>query len=1718
MRGLTKRFISTGAVLLMAVSILMLAANLAAASDVNWREYPSNPVYDPAHRAYYPCVLYDPSQFSGHGDAYYYKMWYGGYTGGAGHFEAVTYSNDGINWTAPVEMQGILTTGYHAKVLFVPGGYGAGPYYYKMWYWTGNMTYSINDLRTADSVDGVTWANDQVPTQDATYPLVTGISPNWNRGSYGPVAMLYNPSATNTGGNPFNYTFTMYYDGTTGGVEVIGLGYSADGNHWTRYGLNPVLGLGAPGSWDSDYVTSGTVIPAIGGVWRMWYSGGQSAAHEGIGYATSSDGINWTKYSGNPILHKNDGVPWRNVRTYTPSVLYSASEFDGHGDATKFKLWLTGEDSGGNRAIGYATRNNIIPVGPTREYKTIQDAINHSFPGDILQVDAGTYNESLVVDKSVQIVGAGKDVTVIDGSGLPGAGLPAFAGSLRALVAVVPPDASGSPYNIRIEGCTIRDSERMGLGVNGNSRGTVRFELVDTKLSGNAQDNLFMNDVDATAAGISLVQGCTIEPAGGSTGLYIDGCDYLTVKGNTFTDAGGVGNWGLGAQQCANLRVEENVIQGFTDLGLILQASAAAHQPLDDIFIERNTFQDNATHIKLSQYENNGGYGDLVIRNNYFQGTYGLGIVLDPNSLAPGSINGVDIWDNSFSGASTLSVDNHYATVLDAGGNWWGTSEPGDVRAQVSSNVDFSPWLAAGTDAEPSTPGFQGDFSALWVDDESPRTGTTFWIQEGIDTVLAGGEVTAAPGTYNERLLINKALTLQSASGAASTIINGNDGDPYVVQIQSSNVTFDGFTVTNPEYTGGSDASGIVVTESPTISNIRIMGNVVHDIGIPTRSPVAYGTVGINLGQCHNVEVDHNEIYNIKHGYVGDTWAQAISVWGNDVSTPAENINIHDNVIHDVASPNGKDSGIGIQGNVSGITVRNNTIRDTGEYGVDTWDIWGGEYSPTIIEGNDISGASVAGIKMLYPGANPITGNTLSQCGSGILITATGSASSLQFNNLVNNTNYGIENQSGAMLDASWCYWGDPHGPSHDGISYGDAFSGNLGFRPYLDVAYTGSAPSTPVHIDTASPLASGAKDTAYSIILAAGGGTAPHTWFVYAGSLPPGLNLSTNGLLSGVPTATGAFNFTLEASDGLQADFKQFSLNILAPDLKIILEKSSSPSSIITRGEVLTYTLRLANENGQAMSGTKITDAVPSFTSYVSHSTSLNGVLVPDLGESTPLVGGMAVNSPGDSPGVVAAGQEAVVTFMVQVGNDLPLGVSVRNVALAQADGIAPVEASCINNSSSELPPTWYFAEGSTQPGFDEYILLSNMSDGDMPVMITYMPQGGIEKSSDHTVPAHSRQTVYVNAEMPNQAGVAAIVSGRTGLICERSMYYEHNGIGGGDDVIGANSPSVDLFFAEGFTGIQSSPFEEWILVLNPGLDQANFSIDYLYPGGGTEQRQYAVGPRQRLSIYVNREIGDGHEVSARIRSDQPLVAERSMYFNYNNKWPGGHSGMAATGARNDWYLAEGYTGWTGSQFDEWILVANQNQQATPVTVTYMFPDGTTRDITYAVAATGRLTISVDRDLGEGQMVSAHVHADLPVVVERAMYFNYRNTWKGGHNCLGAPSPSSELYFAEGYTGNSGSQFETWLLIQNTAAEAKTARVEYILMSGEIVSQDVSLQPHSRATIFANQVLARPSLEFSMKVISLDGSATLLAERAMYFNYMGSFGTCQGGHDVVGY
>lgn len=68
----------------------------------------------------------------------------------------------------------------------------------------------------------------------------------------------------------------------------------------------------------------------------------------------------------------------------------------------------------------------------------------------------------------------------------------------------------------------------------------------------------------------------------------------------------------------------------------------------------------------------------------------------------------------------------------------------------------------------------------------------------------------------------------------------------------------------------------------------------------------------------------------------------------------------------------------------------------------------------------------------------------------------------------------------------------------------------------------------------TTATLPDGYLTTAYSATLLQAGGFGPFTWTRVAGSLPPGLALSTAGVISGTPTAAGRFTFTVRVRDAL--------------------------------------------------------------------------------------------------------------------------------------------------------------------------------------------------------------------------------------------------------------------------------------------------------------------------------------------------------------------------------------------------------------------------------------------------------------------------------------------------------------------------------------------------------------------------------------------------------
>lgn len=315
----------------------------------------------PVGDAYYPSVIYDTNGF---GTAtLQYNMWY---SDGAGAVFLVTSPN-GTTWGAPTTMTGVPNA-HHVQVLYDANCFGktpcnAGAIKYRIWFWDmGAPTiYSITSMATAESVDGINWTSKAAVSQDPAAKLVqnpdSGLG--WNRGTYGPGNVFYQPAAINTGTEPWNYKYVMYYNGTDGSHEDTGLAYSVDGLTWSAYTANPVLsgsGIGGSEAWDCASSTYGTVYKdALG--FHYFYSGrGQDdgsggcaspASFNGIGLASSSDGKTWVK-DAKPIFEISNGVAYRDGRIYTPSVINDGS---GH-----LLMYFSAKDSiGGLKKIGYAT-------------------------------------------------------------------------------------------------------------------------------------------------------------------------------------------------------------------------------------------------------------------------------------------------------------------------------------------------------------------------------------------------------------------------------------------------------------------------------------------------------------------------------------------------------------------------------------------------------------------------------------------------------------------------------------------------------------------------------------------------------------------------------------------------------------------------------------------------------------------------------------------------------------------------------------------------------------------------------------------------------------------------------------------------------------------------------------------------------------------------------------------------------------------------------------------------------------------------------------------------------------------------------------------------------------------------------------------------------------------------------------------------------------------
>jgi hypothetical protein len=294
-----------------------------------------------------------------------------------------------------------------------------------------------------------------------------------------------------------------------------------------------------------------------------------------------------------------------------------------------------------------------------------------------------------------------------------------------------------------------------------------------------------------------------------------------------------------------------------------------------------------------------------------------------------------------------------------------------------------------------------------------------------------------------------------------------------------------------------------------------------------------------------------------------------------------------------------------------------------------------------------------------------------------------------------------------------------------------------------LILSVTAQAPALVITSTTLPSAIAGSAS--YSSSLKASGGTAPYTWSITSDSLPSGLSLATTtGIVSGTPTATGVFTFTVAVTDAespAQSTSGKISLSVMAAPLTITstlpsgTDGTAYSAPLKVSGGTPAYTWSITSGSLPAGLSLSATTGVISGTPTVSGTSSFTATVSDN---SNP-----AETKSATSSITVAAAQQVAgpgATWYVRPDGGTRYSA---NVATGQCDGTADTAYSgsgtnqhCAFNDVRMLWQDGSYTTGSTFPGWGWVI-----AGGD-----TVIIRGSIGTGNTWRVGANS-QTTYCDS-----------------------------------------------------------------------------------------------------------------------------------------------------------------------------------------------------------------------------------------------------------------------------------------------------------------------------------------------------------------------------------
>ncbi|HTT90874.1 MAG TPA: MBG domain-containing protein [Acidimicrobiales bacterium] len=257
-----------------------------------------------------------------------------------------------------------------------------------------------------------------------------------------------------------------------------------------------------------------------------------------------------------------------------------------------------------------------------------------------------------------------------------------------------------------------------------------------------------------------------------------------------------------------------------------------------------------------------------------------------------------------------------------------------------------------------------------------------------------------------------------------------------------------------------------------------------------------------------------------------------------------------------------------------------------------------------------------------------------------------------------------------------------------------------------------------PLQVSTTT-LPGGEYGTAYDQYLGAIGGTSPYSWSVSQGSLPPGLSLSPSGVLSGTPTAAGAYSFTAKVTDSSTPTVLTTSqdLSVTVASAPLTITASSPP---MTYGGAVpaitpTYSGFVNNDTAGSLTTPPTCSTTATSTSPVgSYPSSCSGAVDPNY-DITYTAGSVSI---GAAPLSITASSPA----MVHGGAVPPITPIYSGLVAGDTAGSLTTPPTCSTTATSTSPVGSYpsSCSGAVDPNYDISYTAGSVSVGTTVLIIT--------------------------------------------------------------------------------------------------------------------------------------------------------------------------------------------------------------------------------------------------------------------------------------------------------------------------------------------------------------------------------------------------------------